>query len=103
MCSAATRWRAGLLAQVEDRLAYLAEIGLDYLTLDRSARSLSAGELQRVVLTKALGSGLVNTLYVLDEPTVGLHPQEVGPADVGLCTGSATAGIRSWSSSTTPR
>src|SRR5262249_6029344 len=50
---------AGLLAQVEDRLRYLAEIGLDYLTLDRPARSLSAGELQRVVLTRALGSGLV--------------------------------------------
>jgi excinuclease ABC subunit A len=69
---------AGLLAQAEDRLRYLADIGLEYLTLDRSARSLSAGELQRVVLTKALGSGLVNTLYVLDEPSVGLHPQEVG-------------------------
>ena len=68
----------GLLAQVEGRLAYLAEIGLDYLTLDRSARGLSGGELQRVVLTKALGSGLVNTLYVLDEPTFGLHPQEAG-------------------------
>ncbi len=68
----------GLLAQVEGHLAYLAEIGLDYLTLDRSVRSLSGGELQRVVLTKALGSGLVNTLYVLDEPTFGLHPQEAG-------------------------
>jgi excinuclease ABC subunit A len=68
----------GLVAQVENRLRYLAEIGLDYLTLDRPARSLSAGELQRVVLTKALGSGLVNTLYVLDEPSVGLHPREVG-------------------------
>jgi excinuclease ABC subunit A len=69
---------AALLARVETRLAYLAEIGLDYLTLDRPARSLSGGELQRVVLTKALGSGLVNTLYVLDEPAVGLHPHEVG-------------------------
>jgi excinuclease ABC subunit A len=68
----------GLLAEVENRLSYLGEIGLDYLTLDRSARSLSGGELQRVVLTKALGSGLVNTLYVLDEPTFGLHPQESG-------------------------
>src|SRR5262249_8995757 len=47
-------------------------------TLDRPARSLSGGERQRVILTKALGSGLVNTLYVLDEPTVGLHPQEIG-------------------------
>ncbi len=63
---------------MENRLAYLAEIGLDYLTLDRAARSLSGGELQRVVLTKALGSGLVNTLYMLDEPTIGLHPHEVG-------------------------
>ncbi len=69
---------ARLLAQVEGRLQFLADIGLDYLSLDRSARSLSAGELQRVVLTKALGSGLVNTLYVLDEPSVGLHPHEVG-------------------------
>lgn len=69
---------SSLLVQVQHRLRYLADIGLDYLTLDRSARSLSAGELQRVVLTKALGSGLVNTLYVLDEPSVGLHPTEIG-------------------------
>ncbi len=64
--------------QVEDRLRYLAAIGLDYLTLDRPARTLSGGELQRVVLTRALGSGLVNTLYVLDEPSGGLHPAEIG-------------------------
>jgi excinuclease ABC subunit A len=69
----------GILARVEARLLYLAEIGLDYLTLDRMARSLSGGELQRVVLTRALGSGLVSTLYVLDEPTVGLHPDEIAP------------------------
>ena len=68
-----------MLAQIENRLGYLSEIGLDYLTLDRPARSLSGGELQRVTLTKTLGSGLVNTLYVLDEPTAGLHPHEVGP------------------------
>ena len=73
-----------LFCQVEARLAYLSEIGLDYLTLDRSARSLSGGELQRVILTKALGSGLVNTLYVIDEPTSGLHPMEVGPLKVAL-------------------
>jgi excinuclease ABC subunit A len=70
---------AAVLAQIESRLYYLSEIGLAYLTLDRPARSLSAGELKRVTLTKTLGSGLVNTLYVLDEPTTGLHPQEVGP------------------------
>jgi excinuclease ABC subunit A len=68
---------ARILAQVEGRLGYLSAIGLDYLTLDRPARSLSAGELQRVMLTKTLGSGLVNTLYVLDEPTAGLHPREI--------------------------
>jgi excinuclease ABC subunit A len=69
---------AGVLAQIDNRLGTLSEIGLDYLTLDRPARSLSGGEIYRVTLTKTLGSGLVNTLYVLDEPTSGLHPQEVG-------------------------
>ena len=73
-----SRPRRPILAQVDSRLGYLAEIGLDYLTLDRPARTLSAGELQRVSLTKTLGSGLVNTLYVLDEPTLGLHPHDVG-------------------------
>jgi excinuclease ABC subunit A len=68
---------AGILAQIDSRLGYLGEIGLDYLTLDRRASSLSAGELQRVSLTKTLGSGLVNTLYVLDEPSLGIHPREV--------------------------
>jgi excinuclease ABC subunit A len=67
----------GVLAPITIRLGYLAEVGLDYLTLDRSASSLSAGELKRVGLTKALGSGLVNTLYVLDEPSLGIHPREV--------------------------
>ncbi|QEH37189.1 UvrABC system protein A [Aquisphaera giovannonii] len=66
-----------ILAQVRERLAYLGEIGLDYLSLDRPARSLSGGELRRVTMTRTLGTGLVNTLYVLDEPTIGLHPHEV--------------------------
>ncbi len=69
---------ARLLGQVEARLRFLADLGLEYLTLDRSTRSLSAGELQRVVLARALGAGLVNTLYVLDEPAAGLHPIEIG-------------------------
>ena len=68
----------GVLLQVERRLAYLADVGLDYLQLDRPASSLAAGELQRVILTTTLGSGLVNTLYILDEPTFGLHPHDVG-------------------------
>ncbi len=70
---------AGVLAHIENRLGYLGDIGLDHLTLNRPVSSLSGGELQRVILTKSLGSGLVNTLYVLDEPTTGLHPHDVGP------------------------
>ena len=66
-----------IIEGVERRLDYLDRIGLGYLTLDRQARTLSGGEAQRVALTAALGSGLVNTLYVLDEPTVGLHPHDV--------------------------
>ena len=52
------------------------EVGLEYLTLDRQSRTLSGGEVQRVNLTSALGSNLVNTLYVLDEPSIGLHPRD---------------------------
>lgn len=61
------------LEQVQSRLAYLEAVGLGYLTLDRTLRTLSGGELQRVSLTSALGSSLVGALYVLDEPSVGLH------------------------------
>ena len=68
----------GILSQTGARLDYLDRIGLDYLTLDRPARTLSGGEAQRVALTSVLGSGLVNTLYVVDEPSVGLHPADVG-------------------------
>ena len=64
--------------QTTTRLDYLERIGLDDLTLDRAARTLSGGEAQRLALTSALGSGLVNTLYVLDEPSIGLHPSDVG-------------------------
>jgi excinuclease ABC subunit A len=66
------------LDPVLTRLEYLERIGLDYLELDRLARTLSGGEARRVSLTTALGSGLVNTLYVLDEPSIGLHPRDVG-------------------------
>ncbi len=66
-----------MLAQADSRLQYLVDVGLGYLTLDRMLRTLSGGEAQRVALTGALGSSLVNMLYVLDEPSVGLHPRDV--------------------------
>ena len=63
--------------QVRARLEYLERVGLGYLSLDRTLRTLSGGEARRVALTGALGSSLVNMLYVLDEPSVGLHPRDV--------------------------
>jgi excinuclease ABC subunit A len=60
------------------RLNYLCEVGVGYLTLDRSTRTLSSGEVQRVNLTTCLGASLVNTLFVMDEPSIGLHPRDVG-------------------------
>jgi excinuclease ABC subunit A len=62
--------------QILSRVQYLCKIGLGYLTLDRPTRSLSGGEIQRVNLTTCLGASLVNTLFVLDEPSVGLHPRD---------------------------
>jgi excinuclease ABC subunit A len=65
-----------ILDEIRRRLGYLVGVGLEYLTLDRQSRTLSGGELERVDLTTALGSSLVNTLYVLDEPSIGLHPRD---------------------------
>ena len=59
------------------RLRYLEQVGLGYLTLDRTSRTLSGGEVQRVNLTSCLGTSLVDTLFVLDEPSVGLHPRDI--------------------------
>src|SRR5438552_4015877 len=67
-----------VLNEVRSRLGYLVEVGLGYLTLDRPTRTLSGGETERVNLTTCLGTRLVNTLYVLDEPSVGLYPRDTG-------------------------
>jgi len=64
------------LDEVRSRLSYLEEVGVGYLTLDRPTRTLSGGETERVSLTTCLGTRLVNTLFVLDEPSVGLHPRD---------------------------
>jgi excinuclease ABC subunit A len=65
-----------ILLEIKKRLGYMVKVGLGYLTLDRMTRTLSGGEAQRVNLTTSLGASLVNTLYILDEPSVGLHPRD---------------------------
>jgi len=65
-----------VLDQVRQRLAFLCELGLGYLTLDREGNTLSGGEAQRIQLATHIGSGLVGVLYILDEPTLGLHPRD---------------------------
>jgi len=66
-----------LLSEIRGRFSYLSDVGLGYLTLDRQSRTLSGGEVQRINLTTALGTSLVNTLFVLDEPSIGLHPRDM--------------------------
>jgi excinuclease ABC subunit A len=66
-----------MLDEIRSRLRYLVEVGLGYLTLDRQSRTLSGGEVQRINLTTALGTSLVSTLFVLDEPSIGLHARDM--------------------------
>jgi excinuclease ABC subunit A len=66
-----------VLTEIHSRLSYLDQVGLGYLTLDRPTRTLSGGEVERVNLTTCLGASLTGTLFVLDEPTVGLHPRDI--------------------------
>ena len=73
-------WRgeiaARLVREVADRLTFLSDVGLDYLSLDRSAETLSGGEAQRIRLASQIGSGLVGVMYILDEPSIGLHQRD---------------------------
>ncbi len=66
-----------ILGELRSRVSFVNDVGLGYLTLDRLTRTLSGGEAQRIALSNALGSHLVDTLYVLDEPSIGLHPADV--------------------------
>src|SRR6056297_1145072 len=66
-----------VLDEIRSRMRYLTEVGVGYLTLDRQSRTLSGGEVQRINLTTALGTSLVNTLFVLDEPSIGLHSRDI--------------------------
>ncbi len=74
--SSANRAARDLLAEIVGRLDFMLEVGLGYLTLSRLTRTLSGGEYQRIMLTRLLGSGLTDTLFVLDEPTIGLHQRD---------------------------
>lgn len=65
-----------LLIEINSRLAFLSDVGLDYLTLNRNSASLSGGESQRINLATSLGSSLVGSMYILDEPSIGLHPKD---------------------------
>jgi excinuclease ABC subunit A len=80
-----------VLAEISSRLGFLCDVGLGYLTLDRQSRTLSGGEVQRINLTTALGTSLVNTLFVLDEPSIGLHPRDLDRV-VGVLTKLRDAG-----------
>ena len=75
-----TGWRAEVadrvVKEIRNRLGFLADVGLDYLTLDRSAETLSGGEAQRIRLASQIGSGLVGVMYILDEPSIGLHQRD---------------------------
>ena len=71
-----TKTSARILVEIRNRLQYLADVGLGYLTLDRLSSTLSGGESQRINLSTSLGSNLTGSLYILDEPSIGLHPRD---------------------------
>jgi excinuclease ABC subunit A len=65
-----------LLTEIKTRLSFLTNVGLNYLTLNRKSNTLSGGESQRINLATSLGSSLVGSMYILDEPSIGLHPKD---------------------------
>ena len=99
-------WRAEvadkIVKEVGDRLKFLVDVGLDYLTLDRSAESLSGGEAQRIRLASQVGSGLTGVMYILDEPSIGLHQRD-NQRLLATLKHLRDLAIRCWWSSTTRR
>ena len=85
-----------------NRLDFLVQVGLEYLSLDRPADTLSGGELQRIRLATGIGSGLVGVCYILDEPSIGLHPRDNGRL-IQRCATCSTKATRCWWSNTTKR
>jgi excinuclease ABC subunit A len=81
-----------ILKEITARLSFLINVGLDYLSLDRSAETLSGGEAQRIRLASQIGSGLTGVMYVLDEPSIGLHQRDNSRllAPCSTCATSAT-------------
>ena len=90
------------MAEIRSRLQFLERVGLGYLTLDRAAPTLSGGEAQRIRLAAQLGSNLQGVCYVLDEPTIGLHPRDNAVLLEALDAAGRSRATR-WSSSSTTR
>ena len=92
-----------LFKEIRARLGFLVDVGLDYLTIDRTSSTLSGGEAQRIRLATQIGSSLMGVLYILDEPSIGLHQRDNAQADRNASRASGTSAIPCSSSSTTRR
>lgn len=85
-----------ILTEINSRIRFLIDVGLGYLTLNRLSNSLSGGESQRINLATSLGSSLVGSLYILDEPSIGLHSRDTDP-DWFMCSANSSSWVtRSW-------
>ncbi len=90
-----------VVREIASRLKFLNDVGLNYLSLDRSAESLSGGESQRIRLASQIGSGLTGVMYVLDEPSIGLHQRDNDRLIGTLQATCATSATACWWSNTT--